>query len=205
MTKPLRNIIIEGVDRLGKGTLIEGLQQELGYFQVIHYEKPKLLKSFLEIQENLPGHADHKKSQALKVYQEASFSQMFSMLSCSWMSFIMDRAHLGETVYAPRYRKYGGDYVFELEDMFINYTGSDFHEATLLVLLTTSDFSFIQDDGMSFDFDRKAEEQEDFKRAFEKSRIKAKLLIDVSNGKGGYKDATEILHTVKSAFLSLQD
>jgi uncharacterized protein related to proFAR isomerase len=68
-------------------------------------------------------------------------------------------------------------------------------ENTLLVLLTTSDWSFIQDDGESFDFSKKEEEQADFVKAFNKSSLPNKLLIDVSEN-GTYKPASHILHEV---------
>lgn len=180
----LENIIIEGVDRLGKGTLIAGLKNALGYFNVIHYQKPEKLECY---------------NNNLKYYQHESFHQMFNMLDVGRL--ILDRAHLGEAVYSHRYRDYDGDYVFQMELDGTN-DGLIFASNTLLVLLTTSDFSFIQDDGLSHDFTKKEEEQEDFKRAFEKSSIKNKLLIDISNGNGGYKPASEILSLVINAFES---
>jgi hypothetical protein len=183
----LRNIIIEGVDRLGKSTLIEGLQQELGFFQVIHYEKPKKLKAYGE-----------NSALALKVYQEKSFFQMLMMLSTYGTRYIMDRAHLGEYVYSPLYRHYPGDYVFSLEELMIE-SGHDFAESTLLVLLHTSDFSFIADDGLSFDFTKKDEEQDLFKEAFKLSKIKSKLMVDVNDG-GKFKQPEAILKEVISKF-----
>ena len=175
----MRNILIDGCDRLGKSSLIEGLQQELGYFMVVHYEKPKLLKAY---------------KMSPYRYQEASFNNMFQMLSFHGR-FILDRTHLGEMVYAPMYRGYSGDYVIEMEK-YHTLAGSDFADESLLVLLTTSDFSFIKDDGMSFDFSKKEEEQESFKRAFNMSTIKNKLIVDVANGKGFYREREDILAQV---------
>lgn len=194
---PFRNIIIEGVDRLGKGTLIEGLLQQLGYFEVIHYQKPKVLESLVHDIMTLSSQEEFT-NQALKRYQIASFTQMFRMLSSDGR-FILDRAHLGETVYAPRYRGYDGSYVFELEKHFKNI-GSDFTESTLLILLHTSDWSFIKDDGLSFDFEKKDEEQNDFIRAFERSEITHKLLLDVHDGAGKFVGSKTLLDTVTSTF-----
>ena len=62
-------ILVEGLDRLGKSTLVESIQQELGYFQVIHFGKPKHLK-FYETQAT-NGFILNEKSEYL--YQHASF------------------------------------------------------------------------------------------------------------------------------------
>lgn len=173
--RPLQ-FLIEGIDRMGKSTLIEGLQQELGYHLVVHYEKPKKLKVY------------QSAFDPLLEYQRELYGQMFEMIERK-MPVIFDRAHLGELVYAPMYRKYDVGYVHELEER-ANTTSAR------LVLLTTSDFSFIQDDGLSIDFSRKEEEQAKFLAAFNSSKIQDKVLVDVSNGKGNYRSAESILAEV---------
>lgn len=171
-----RQFLIEGVDRMGKSTLIKGLLDELGYYLVVHYDKPKKLKFY----ESEPD--------ALFEYQHALYVQMFDLIE-NFHPVIFDRAHLGEAVYAPMYRKYDGDYVFGLE----KWTHT---QNARLILLTTSDFSFIQDDGLSLDFAKKEEEQAKFLAAFEKSNIKDKIIVDVCDGKGGYRSAESILAEV---------
>ena len=186
------NFIIEGVDRLGKGTLINGLLQNLGHHTVIHYDKPKKLKYFDET-----GGWTGKLGELgdLGRYQYLSFVHGFDLLrNCG--NIIFDRFHLGETVYGPRYRGYSGDYVFDLEDGFtksMDAWSNGYAKRVRMILLTTSDFSFIEDDGDSFDFNAKEAEQEDFIAAFERSSMPVKVLIDVNNGKGGFKTADEIL------------
>lgn len=203
---PIKSIAVEGVDRLGKDTLIRGILNRLGYLQQIHYQKPELLDFYLNKARKDLGRPDEDLSSevkkfALHEYQANSFVQMFHMLS-SESKFIMNRAHLGEFVYAPRYRQYDGSYVFDLEKRFVNDLGSKFHETTLLVLLHTSDFSFIADDGLSFDFEKKEEEQNDFIRAFERSIIKHKLMIDV-NCNGKFVDQDRVLDAVVDAYLHM--
>lgn len=176
--KQPKQFLIEGVDRMGKSTLIQGLLDTLGYHLVVHYEKPKKLKAYAE--RELP----------LRAYQIDTYIQMFRLIDAHRRNkVILDRAHLGEAVYAPIYRKYSGNYVFDIEQQVPT------HDARL-VLLTTSDFSFIKDDGLSLDFSKKEEEQRLFIEAFNKSAIADKLIIDVSNGKGGYKPAEQILAEV---------
>lgn len=181
-----KSIILESIDRCGKSSLSEDLQDALGYHLVIHYEKPKKLEAY--------KHA----IDPLEHYQEQSFITMFNLLTAS-SRLILDRAHLGEYVYSPRYRGYDGSYVFDMEQQFIE-AGSQFHETTLLVLLTTTDFSIMKDDGLSFDFSKREEEQVDFIKAFNQSHIKNKLLIDVSNGKGGYRTRKSVLKQVLDVY-----
>ena len=158
---------------MGKSTLIKGLLDELGYKLVIHYDKPKKLKAY---------------DGDLEKYQRDLYSHMFAMIHIM-NSLIFDRAHLGEWVYAPLYRGYQPTWLSDYE------RGVDTSGARL-VLLTTSDFSFLQDDGLSLDFSRKEEEQAKFIEAFNNSSIEDKILIDVSNGRGGYKSPEAILNEV---------
>lgn len=169
-----KQFLIEGVDRMGKGTLIEGILQTMGYHVVVHLEKPRKLKVY-----------DDCTPTPLRLYQHDVYTQMFKMID-SGIEVIFDRAHLGEMVYAPLYRKYSGNYVLDYEKDVAT------HDARL-ILLTTSDFSFIQDDGLSLDFSKKEIEQAKFIEAFSQSTIEDKVIIDVCNGKGGYRPAAEIL------------
>jgi thymidylate kinase len=180
MTLPPRQFIIEGVDRMGKSTLIQGLLNELGYHLVVHYDKPKKLKAYEDVYVTVPNTVS-----PLWLYQVKLYQNMFSMIDAG-LPLIFDRGHLGEVVYAPLYRKYAGDYVFAMERGV--HTGD-----TRLILLMTSDFSFIEDDGLSHDFSKKEEEQSKFLAAFELSTIADKIVIDVSNGRGGYKTPEQIL------------
>lgn len=173
------NVIIEGVDRLGKDTVITTLQQILGrQLQTIHYQKPLLLPVNLMTASrvlNLPELDPEVKSLAYYWYQRSSFEQMFKLLG-SVSGLALNRAHLGETVYAPRYRGYDGEYVFELEN-----ENAEACERTLLVVLWTDDWSFIADDGESFDFSKKEEEQADFLRFALMSRMKV-AKVQVNDG-----------------------
>jgi len=191
----LKSLIIEGLDRLGKSSLIAGLKNKIDNFQVIHYQKPELL-DYLYVEDN---------DNALKRYQERSFSDMFRMLSMPVVKFIMDRSHIGENVYSHRYRNYSGEYVFGLERDLRTRDNDCFSNSTLLVLLTTTSFEFIKDDGLSFDFTKKEEEQIDFIKSFERSIIKHKLMIDVHDGEGNFVPPEEILKAVIYAYNELQN
>ncbi len=174
--------IIEGIDRLGKDTLITNIQKALGHHFVLHYSKPQKLPAY---------------SNDLEKYQRESFHHGFALLNSiqyhaipntAPTPLIFNRFHLGEAVYADLYRGYNGKYVFDFEDLW----AANRLTSAKLILLTTSDFSFIQDDGESFDFSKKEQEQEIFKDAFARSSFQNKSIIDVA-ADGAYRDPFDIL------------
>ena len=165
--------IIEGIDFLGKSTLIKGLRNKLGYFEVIHYQKPELLDFY----------DGENKSDRLRNYQRDSFNGMFNLLKSN-ANIIFDRGHLGESVYSPIYRNYDGGYVFDLE------LGHGVHllDHVKLILLV-EDFSVSRhfvDDGESFDITKRRQEQDLFIDAFNRSRITNKKIINVTNQMTGF-------------------
>lgn len=188
----INHLMIEGIDRLGKDTLIKGILDRLGFFQMIHYQKPLLLSKYCQEAKSLKS-GQNVRSEALKAYQFNSFMTMFKLMRGN-TRILCNRGHLGEAVYAKRYRDYDGDYVFEIERMFKYQDGPLDH--VLLVLLYTSDFSFITDDGLSLDVTKREEEQADFITAFNRSIIPNKLMIDVSNQRGNFKPAETIMDLV---------
>lgn len=181
MTSYINKYLLEGIDRTGKSSLVDGIQQTRGYHAVMHFSKPKMLKCYDE---------------SLLEYQERSFRAMFSLLrDAKYTPMIFDRAHLGECVYAPLYRKYRGDYVFDLERAF----EMQHNHSTRLILLT-EDFSVSKhfvDDGESFDITKREQEQEMFIAAFERSVISDKRIICVTDSAlGGFKPKDVILQEV---------
>lgn len=182
--------LIDGIDRLGKSTLVNGIQDRLGYHLVIHYDKPKFLHALQTY--NVGGKiAELPKAAALQIYQEETNRYMFELMRTN-VPIIFDRTHLGEMVYAPIYRGYSGDYVLKHEGSLI-FDRPGYAEEVRLILLTTSDFSIMKDDGGGFDWNRKEEEQAKFIQAFNKSYLTNKIIIDVADGRGGYKNPYDIL------------
>ena len=92
---------------------------------------------------------------------------------------IFDRWHLGEAVYAPLYRGYPGDYVFDLE---ARYQVADKNLVRLILLVEDFAISkhFISDGG-SFDDSKREAEQKMFIEAFNKSTIIDKRMICVTD------------------------
>ena len=194
--------LIDGIDRLGKSSLIKRIQDELGYHLVIHYDKPKLLANYLTDAEYIlenPRDTDYgpeysslnKEQLALRLYQDETNNGMFDLLNTN-TPIIFDRTHLGECVYAPLYRGYDGSYVFNLERDYVDSKMYTVKENVRLILLTTSHFEMLQDDGQSFNFANKEKEQQLFIDAFNKSSLPNKVIVDVHNGSKGYKSFDEI-------------
>jgi thymidylate kinase len=195
--------LIDGIDRLGKSTLISRIQEELGYHLVIHYDKPKVLANYLDMADCIKraevSETDYDESYrqlslenlARRLYQEDANRGMFDLLKND-TPIIFDRTHLGELVYAPLYRKYSGEYVYDMERDLVESRPFSMESTVRLILLTSSNTEMLQDDGLGFDFSKKAEEQELFIQAFNKSNIVNKVIVDVHNGTGGYKTYEEV-------------
>lgn len=177
-------IVVEGLDRVGKSLLITNIIKSIGYHHVLHYGKP--------IQSPIYNNS-------LEEYQTQSFIQGFELLINN-TDIIFDRFILGEYVYSPRYRDYNGDYVFEYEKKYkINN-----YDDIFLILLTCSDTSIMVDDDDSHDFSKKDEEQLDFIKAYEKSIITHKLMLNVyDKTTHTYKSESVILDHVLS-FLKIR-
>jgi len=173
--------LIDGLDRLGKSSLIQGIRDDLGYFEIIHFSKPQTLKVYDELSTN---EGEFNKLQSYYRYQYHSFKNMMKLLN-SDAQIIFDRTHLGENVYSPMYRSYSGEYVFELEKQ---YTVDCLYDVRLILLV--EDFSTSKhfvDDGQSLGPpEKRQEEQNRFLSAFNNSIIKDKRIIcvtDLATGK----------------------
>lgn len=178
MADGIKHFIIEGIDNVGKGTLIRNIQQTYGYFHYIHYEKPIKSKAY---------------NDDVIIWQKESFRQGFHLMTTA-IKTIYDRFHLGECVYSPLYRNHPGEYVFELEKEYVYPKIGAAQAHSRMILLTTSNFDIIMDDGLSFDPDAKKEEQELFIDAFNKSIIENKIIVDVHDGNGGFKSPDQIFY-----------
>lgn len=182
---------IEGIDRLGKSTLIENIKQKLGYYQVIHFGKPERLKAYEGSIMPEPILHGPEADPQLCNFQAAGFRNSMK-LSQSGARIIFDRWHLGEVVYSPLYRGYSGDYVFDMETRYqVDQTNM------VRLILLTEDFTcsrhFITD-GDSFDDSKRLYEQQSFIDAFNKSNIKDKKMICVTDRVTGlFRPEQEIL------------
>ena len=177
---------IEGIDRLGKTTLIQNIQHKLGFYQTVHFGKPVRLNMY-----------EYSVGDPLQNYQIASFRNSMIMAK-SGARLIFDRWHLGECVYAPMYREYDGTYVFDLEKrLMLDETGD------IRLVLLTEDFNISQhfvDDHQSIGaVSNRRDEQALFIEAFNRSIIRDKRMVCVTDpALGGFKTPHQILDEVLS-------
>lgn len=166
-------IIIEGVDALGKSTQIQKIKEEFEKqgisVHILHYSNIKAFGN------------DNKK------IREASYKQYRDMLKLAnyaasedSMALILDRSHIGESVYSPLYRNYNGDFVFEEEKTFL---WQDNLKRIKLILFTDEVEAIIKrdkerNDGQSFSLDPEMKKKELalFDKAFEKSILNKKRI-----------------------------
>lgn len=188
---------IEGLDRLGKSTLIHNIKNRVGFYQVIHFSKPEVLEihhlNLFDEKPDSPGNLIAKRD-ALFTYQCGSFHNSM-LIAKSGARVIFDRWHLGECVYAPMYRKYDGEYVFNYERQ--HDMGS---AKNIRLILLTEDFSVsnhFQDDGLSLGSasrENRMAEQQRFISAFNKSIISDKKIICVTDPvTGKFRSQEDIL------------
>jgi hypothetical protein len=173
---------IEGLDFLGKSTLVDNILDSLGFHHVIHFSKPEAGWAYLNFHD--PNFA----------YQHDCFSNSMKLAN-SGARLIFDRWHLGEMVYAPMYRNYSGDYVLELEQKF----GLNSNDDVKLILLV-EDFSkslHFKDDGLSLgSIENRVKEQELFIDAFNRSSIPNKMMVCVTDVDGHFRNPQDILKEV---------
>jgi thymidylate kinase len=169
-------IILEGPDNTGKDTqqklIIKNLYKQDGLvFQTHHFS-------------NCPF--DNNKDHI--AYSKKMYTDMFRTIKeyCNMeISAIFNRSHLGEAVYSPLYRFYDGNYVFDIEQHYKDICDSIY----LIVFVGDKNVIFSRDDKLSFykDANGVQNERELFERAFEKSIISHKCIIDVTG-----KDIDEV-------------
>lgn len=164
-SKPLY-IIVEGPDNTGKDTqialIIKNMPEQV--FHKVHYS-------------SLPFKEEAKHVQ----HSTEMYSGLFRMIGAlrpEGISVIFNRSHLGESIYAPLYRGYSGDFVFDIEAKHRDLIQADLY---LITLVNDPDRILSRDDGKSL-YKTREDVQADidgFVRAHRKSLIKNKLLLDV--------------------------
>lgn len=179
----MKTIIIEGLDRCGKDTIIDFISKQFDDKVVIHFVGPQ-------------GDTPEER----RVFQEMTFRKnLFFMKNCresgvlSSGAFLMNRSHLGEYVYGPMYRNTDASWVLGLEKEYFNLK-----DTYLITMYADPEFIVKKDDGKSFsvDIEKKKEEVRLFKEVHKKSKIKHKLLLKVNDG-DKYIDLKEEKETIK--------
>jgi hypothetical protein len=162
--------IIEGMDNCLKDAIIYELRSILPpETQVLKFSNPPRGVNALE-------------------YQLKHFRDMFEMMAATIAEgkrhLILNRSHLGEFVYAPIYRKYEADWIFEMEQDFLQAQKNHSNQSLLLLFYDSNNEKLkIREDGKSFselDDEKINDERARFLRAFDKSHFNLKLKFDLS-------------------------
>lgn len=183
---------IEGMDNCLKDTIIHELRSILP-------PETQILKF------SNPPRGVHAKEYQMKHFQDM-FDLMESTLAVNKRHLILNRSHLGEFVYAPIYRKYDADWIFEMEKAFLAKKNHSEQSALLLFYDSSNEKLKLREDGKSFsglDDAKMDNERERFLQAFDKSYFEHKMKFDLSNyvrPNMDFKkeiDITEILNQIR--------
>jgi thymidylate kinase len=181
-------LIIEGMDRCGKSTLVEQLRKR-------YFTDPRILVHH----SSSPPKVENPNEWEVQHYRQ--------MLDTSYMlnyaddfDIIFDRFHLGAIVYGKKYRNADPEDIYAIENMYIHP-----NDEIALVLLTDwthnimerDDNDSLESSPSEFDETRIA-----FEEAFKRSIIPNKLHINIhENGgfKNTYDTVTKFLDGVQNA------
>ena len=143
------HFLFEGIDGVGKDTIINELIKILGYRSVIHMSKPKSCAIY---------------DFDLKQYQDVSFTHLMNLLNQN-IPLIFNRSHIGEMVYA-KYRNSSGEWIYDLENIIEDVNSS------VIILLLARNENLLRNDGESFDYDARMQEQNEFIQACKRSKLR---------------------------------
>jgi len=175
-------VIIEGCDRVGKDTLINGLSESFNRTTTEHWGYPV-------------GENDEEKT----AYQKTSFklNMMKWRVEKTWdllNLYIWNRSHIGEYVYGTMYRDSSpASWIPQLEERFL----AEDVDVYLILMVADPEFIAKQDDGKSYssNIDDKRKELQLFVDAFQESKIANKKLLRVHD-ENGYYTPEKILNNV---------
>ena len=180
----MKLLIIEGLDRCGKNTLIHNLTSQAENYVVRHWGTAKGTNDYEK--------RDHQYQFFKKEFQLASDRNKFEMPDATRYPrdlWIWNRAHLGEFVYGDLYRNTKPkDWVMRMEQDFSFDIDPSVY---LLFLYAPPEFLCKNDDGLSFTADVSLK----FHSAFSESKIMNKKSIAVSDGET-YRSAQDIFQEV---------
>lgn len=173
----MKLIILEGGDRLGKSTLIEGLCKHFNYDNVSirHFGKPP---KNLNAKEVLDFQFEAFRNE-MGLFKHMYVHSLFDKYNYYPETMIWNRSHLGEYVYSQMFR--GGDPKVLKEKLIKYEEGFISHEVYLITLTADPYFFLLKEDGNSFskNLEDKSRELELFKEAHDFSIIANKKIIKV--------------------------
>jgi thymidylate kinase len=177
----MKLIILEGGDRLGKSTIIEGLCKHFNYDNVTvrHFGKPPkgyTPEQTLDIQFQCFAY----EATLLKSYEHKDYFYEYFPNIVIW-----NRSHLGEYVYSQMFRNANSNEVkkrlLDFEQFWLSQYQNILSSAYLITLTADPEFFLSKEDGNSFSnkIEDKTKELELFKEAHDFSIIANKLFLKV--------------------------
>lgn len=163
-------LIIEGMDRCGKSTLVEHLRKR-------YFTSPNILVHH----SSSPPKVDNPNAWELKHY--ASLFQTSKLLVDDYFyDVIFDRFHLGAAVYGAKYRNAHPSDVYDLDNRYL----LGYENAALILLTDHPEAIAARDDGESLEstLDEYAETATSFVEAYTMSSCMNKLHVNVSDNGG---------------------
>lgn len=162
-------LLLDGLDRCGKDTQLKKIKQYFEenlnqVFHVLHYSNIKCKDS--------------------RLASEYYYQEMFGLIDFAEkqnINLILNRSHIGEYIYAPLYRNYSGQFIFNIEQEFA-HTIDKFSNLHLFIFIDKPENLIKREDGLSFskDLEQKKKEINAFKDAYERSFIYNKYLININ-------------------------
>ena len=166
-------IVVCGPDGVGKSTQIRHLKT---FFS---HNRDKLLHEMHYTADVAKSMQPEQAKSTSREYYRGMFCILTEMMKHGF-NIVCDRAHLGEAVYAQKYRNYSGDYVFDMEKEF-SCVSTD-PDTYLIVFVADPEDLACREDGNSLgqEVEDKIEEVSRFREAFRKSNFRNKILIDIT-------------------------
>lgn len=164
-------LIVEGMDRCGKSTLVDHLRKR-------YFTSPNILVHH----SSSPPKVDNPNSWELKHYASL-FRTAKDLVKFGQYNIIFDRFHLGAAVYGEKYRSANPADVYELDARYLH----DYSLAALILLTDDPEAIAARDDGDSLEKSLKDyhDTMSAFIEAFAVSSCVNKLHINIS-GNGGF-------------------
>lgn len=162
-------LIIEGMDSVGKSTLIKNLRKT-------HFLNPKTLVLHSSSPPEVPNQKTWEVDHYFSLFEEVEQADFIGY------DVILDRAHLGAVVYGDLYRGGASNKIWELEKTFQFDSG----HVALLLLTDSPEAGWARDDGMSNEKDltQYQNTRSKFIETFNRSIITHKLHLDVTENGG---------------------
>jgi thymidylate kinase len=163
-------VIVEGLDRCGKSTLVEHLRKR-------YFTSPNILVHHSSSPPKVPDP---------NVWELNHYSSLFAtskfLVDNYFYNVIFDRFHLGAAVYGEKYRGADPSNIYELDARFLR----DYSRAALILLTDDPEAIAARDDGDSLEqsVEEYAQTAAAFIKAYKMSSCVNKLHINITDNGG---------------------